>query len=151
MERDKLSKILKEKFEVEIPNNLNIYQTKEKIYIFEKGVEKILNDLKNKKVNIQMYGIYFGKEKTNNIQLSVEGSQIIGKYAKKGLFEFKSREEFERFLKGEELELPKELENEINYPIAKYKDYFGGSIFIDRKRKKIVTRLSKGRRAILIS
>lgn len=150
MNEKELRELIKRKFGCEIENDLAFFQRKEKIFVLKKDVLNALDKLLEKKVNIVNYGIYFGKEKINNIQLTIEGSQIVGKNAVKNVYEFKDFSIFERFLKGEEFEIPNELKESENYPIAKWKDYFAGSIFVDRKRNKIVTRVSKGRRALLI-
>ena len=150
MNEENLRKLIKKKFGCETEKDLAFFQRKEKIFVLKKEVLNILEKLIEKNVNIINYGIYFGKEKINNIQLTIEGSQIVGKNAVKNVYEFKDFSIFERFLKGEEFEIPEEIKNIENYPIAKWKNYFAGSIFIDRKRNKILTRISKGRRALLI-
>jgi len=50
-------------------------------------------------------GIYFGTIEEDGIRLSIEGSFIIGKHAKKNVIEV-DEEQAKRWLKGEDLELP---------------------------------------------
>lgn len=65
-------------------------------------------------------GIYFGKLCKDGVRLSIEGSFLIGKVAKKGIIDL-DEEEAIRWLSGENLE-----REEKGYVILKWRSYFLG-------------------------
>lgn len=65
-------------------------------------------------------GIYFGKIEKDGLRLSIEGSFIVGRVAKRGVIEI-NEEDAIKWLKGEDLEIPYE-----GYCILKWGDYFLG-------------------------
>ena len=66
------------------------------------------------------YGLYFGSLEKNGIRLSIEGSFIVGKLAKKNVIEL-DNEKARRWMSGEDLELPIK-----GYVILKWKNFFLG-------------------------
>jgi len=72
-------------------------------------------------IPISSKGVYFGYIEHNGIRLSIEGSQIIGKLAKKNVLEFNEKEMHEWF-NGMAIE----KECDPGYLIIKYKEDFIG-------------------------
>ena len=58
-----------------------LFSSKSKIYLINKDMSKVDVD----KMRIDTLGMYFGEMKSGEIRLSIEGSQIIGKKAKKSV------------------------------------------------------------------
>jgi len=76
-----------------------------------------------KKLRINSVGLYLGKLKRNyKIKLSLEGAQIVGKYAEKNIIEV-DEDELKRFLSGENIEkfYPVNAERN-NFVLVKHKD-----------------------------
>jgi len=65
-------------------------------------------------------GIYFARLEKDGLRLSIEGSFIVGKDAKKGVFEV-NEENARRWMRGEEIESDMK-----GYVIVKWGDYFLG-------------------------
>jgi len=119
--KELIKKIIKENYGSEIEEDVDFEIRKEKIYFFKSNLKDFYNFLKNKNIKLNSLGIYFGKLKKNNkIQLSIEGSQFVGKKAKKNIFEIHDYKELYEFLLGKKIEI-KNVEKH-NFPIVKYKD-----------------------------
>ena len=94
---------------------------KERVFVFKKNLKPFWEELKKKNIRVNPLGIYFGKIKNNEkIQLSIEGAQIVGKNAKKNVFEINDYNELYEFLLGKPIEL-RNVEKH-NFPILKYKE-----------------------------
>jgi NOL1/NOP2/fmu family ribosome biogenesis protein len=116
-----IKKIIKENFGCDINDEIDFEVRKEKIYFFKSYLKNFFNFLKNKGLKLNPIGIYFGKIKQNNkIQLSIEGSQYVGRKATKNIFEINDYKELYEFILGKKIEL-KNVEKH-NFPILKYKD-----------------------------
>ncbi|MEM4523892.1 MAG: hypothetical protein QXF29_02160, partial [Archaeoglobaceae archaeon] len=102
--------MLKEQFGVEVDLDF-IVKGKGRIFAYKKC------DFRIRSVQ---EGIYFGKLEKDGLRLSIEGSFIIGKIAKKGVVELKD-EEAKKWLMGEDLEIPYK-----GYCILKWGEYFLG-------------------------
>jgi NOL1/NOP2/fmu family ribosome biogenesis protein len=90
------------------------------IFLISRDIEKL--DLDNLRLN--SLGLYIGQLRHDNLRLSIEGSQIIGKSATKNIVEIND-EEFSKWLKGEILQ-KKVDENTKGYVLMKYgKDFVG--------------------------
>jgi NOL1/NOP2/fmu family ribosome biogenesis protein len=96
---------------------------KEKIWVLSKKIREI--DIS--KLRINCIGLYFGKLKANEkIRLSIEGCQLIGKYAKKNVA-ILNKENAERFMKGYDVEVDKHINcEERNFVLVKYGESFLG-------------------------
>ena len=106
------------------------------LFIINKDIEKI--EFENLKIN--NLGMYFGEYKNNDIRPSIEGSQIIGKEATKGIIELDD-EQTRKYMKGESLDMEKE---DSAFLIIKNKENFFGSSKI--KNKKLLNFFPKTRR-----
>lgn len=101
---------MKEQFDAELDIEF-IIRGKKRVFAFKKcdlGIRKVFE------------GIYFGKIEKDGLRLSIEGSFIVGRVARKGIVEI-SEEEAMRWLKGENLD--REFEG---YCILKWGEYFLG-------------------------
>ncbi|MBU1201407.1 MAG: hypothetical protein KJ583_01560 [Nanoarchaeota archaeon] len=114
---------------------------KGKVYVITREVEKL--DLK--KLRIDSIGLYFGTLGDDGFRLSIEGSQIIGKFAKKNVLELDDCQ-FESWLKGEDFEVDTKMSG---FVIVKYKKDFVGCGRI--REKKLLNYVSKSRRLIVIN
>lgn len=74
---------------------------KNKIYIVDKDISKI--DMS--KLRINNIGLYFGEiAKNNELRLSIEGSQIVGKNAKNNVVEV-NKKQAKQWFRGEDIEV----------------------------------------------
>ena len=130
-------KILNKKEKQEIENKLNkqfgikeisekiIMKGKEKLFLFSGSFTneeiKKLEEL----VVIEKIGVYFAKidERTEDIRLSIEGSQILKNQIKKNVFEI-SEELVEQWMKGQELNIKT---GKKGFIVIKYKNDFLGT------------------------
>ena len=130
-------KILNKKEKQEIENKLNkqfgikeisekiIMKGKEKLFLFSGSFTneeiKKLEEL----VVIEKVGVYFAKidERTKDIRLSIEGSQILKNQIKKNVFEI-SEELVEQWMKGQELNIKT---GKKGFIVIKYKNDFLGT------------------------
>lgn len=119
-----IRKVVEKNFGSKISDEIGFEIRNEKIYFFNKELKNIYEFLKLKNLKLEKLGIYFGKIKRNEkIQLSIEGSQFVGKSANKNILEIDNFEKLIKFLRGEiSLEINEKIEKH-NFPIIKYKDY----------------------------
>lgn len=116
-----MKEIIRKNFDCEINDQLEFEVRKERIFVYKKHLKFFWKELKTKKIKVNPLGIYFGKIKNNEkIQLSIEGSQIVGKKAKKNFFEINDYNQLYEFLLGKPLSLKENVEKH-NFPILKYR------------------------------
>ncbi len=110
---------------------------KKRIYIVNKDISKI--DLSN--LNINNIGLYFGElTKNNEIRLSIEGSQIVGKKARKNVVDVNEKQA-KQWFRGEFVET-KEQGN--GFVILKHnKNFLGCGRLVDGK---VLNYVAKARR-----
>ena len=115
----------------------------DKIWICSRDISKI--DLKNLR-RVNAIGLYFGKLKRNNkLQLSIEGSMLVGKDSNKNIAEIYDVNEF---IEGKDVYCTCKNCEKNNFVIVKYrKDFFGSGIL--RDENKIENILPKSRRMSL--
>ena len=116
--------------------------SKEKIWLASDAVQ----NFNLSKVQVNSVGLYFGKLKRNNkIQLSIEGSQIVGRYAQKNILELNEKQAM-RYLQGFDAKVENFENCEINnFVILKLgKDIIGSGIL--REDGRIENLLPKTRR-----
>lgn len=91
---------------------------KDKIYITNKKIKEI----NTKELRVNSAGLYFGRVDEGKIRLSIEGSQLIGPYARKNVATIK-KQEIEEWVKGLDISTDG---NYDGFVIVKYgKDFFG--------------------------
>lgn len=119
-----IRKAIKKNFDVEIDKDIDFEITNEKIRFFKKDLRELYEHLKLKGLRLERLGIYFGKlKKGEKIHLNIEGSQFVGKKAKKNVLNIDDYKTLINFLLGKVT--IKEFQNveKHNFPIVKYKDY----------------------------
>jgi len=72
-------------------------------------------------LNTYFFGLYFGRKEKDGVRLSVEGSYLIAKKAKKGVVLLNDKEAL-RWMKGKDIE----KEGIFGYVILKWGDYILG-------------------------
>lgn len=115
----------------------------DKIWLCSRDIAKI--ELKNIK-RINSIGLYFGRLKRNNkIQLSIEGSMLVGGNARKNIAEI---DDIGNYVAGKDVLCKCENCEKDNFVIIKHnKDFLGSGIL--RDDSKIENILPKSRRMIL--
>lgn len=119
--------------------------SKEKIWLASNAIQ----NFNFNRVKINSIGLYFGKLKRNDkIQLSIEGSQIVGKYAQKNILELDEKQAM-KYLQGFDVRVERFDSCEINnFVILRFgKDIIGSGIL--RKDGRIENLLPKTRRLYL--
>lgn len=91
---------------------------RERVYVVNRDI--LMIDIS--KVRMNSLGIYFGEWKNNELRLSIEGSQIIGPFAKKNVVEL-DEEEMLKWFKGEDF---KKETTAQGFVIVKHKNDFLG-------------------------
>jgi NOL1/NOP2/fmu family ribosome biogenesis protein len=109
---------------------------KDNIYIAKREIF----DLDLSSLRINTIGLYFGEVKNEEFRLSIEGSQMIGKYAKDNVLEL-TREESRDWLRGYDLDKESELKG---FVLVKYNDDFMGTGRI--KEGRVLNFVPKSRR-----
>jgi len=116
--------------------NVFLKSTKDKIYLSNQNISEL--DTKNLRINL--IGMYFAKEDTNGIRLSIEGSQIIGPKATKNVAELNKKQTAE-WMRGEDIEYEGSLKG---FVIIKCEnDFYGVGNY---KEGRILNFVSKDRR-----
>lgn len=125
-ETKKLKEIIRKNYTCKLPDFVFFETSKEKIWVCNEYVKQFLKFLPN----VKFFGVFFGKLKRNKkIQLSLEGSQIVGKNATKNIIEFLNLSDLEKYIK--EGKIPQKIRRNAevhNFPIVKFNNYFAGSI-----------------------
>jgi len=110
---------------------------KDKVYIINKEI--VNYEMGNLRIN--SIGLYFGELVDDSLRLSIEGSQIVGKFARKNVVEVDS-EIARKWLKGEQIEIDgKELKGFVI--IRHQNDFLGSGKF---SQGKILNYVPKTRR-----
>ncbi|MBU1204302.1 MAG: tRNA pseudouridine(55) synthase TruB [Nanoarchaeota archaeon] len=93
-------------------------------------VNKEVFDLPLEKLKINSIGLYFGELKNNELRLSIEGSQLIGKDAKQNLIEINEKQAMQ-WLKGQDVDADG---NYRGFVILKHEnDFLGTGKYKDEK------------------
>ncbi len=93
--------LIKKQFGAEFKSDYAFLKNeKGKIYLINKDISKINLD----KIRINNLGLYFAQVYTNEIRLSIEGSQLIGPLAKKNILELNETQTKE-WMSGSDLDI----------------------------------------------
>jgi NOL1/NOP2/fmu family ribosome biogenesis protein len=104
-EKKHIFNLLDEQFGCELEEEYEFFiNPRNRLFIISKDFSKI--DVKQLRVN--SLGLYLGELYQDELRLSVDGSQIVGRTATKNVLEI-SDEEAERWMKGEDFEVTSEL------------------------------------------
>lgn len=124
-EKQEIEKKLNKQFGIKEISGKIIMKGKEKLFLFsgsftDKEIKK-LEEL----IIIEKVGVYFAKidERTKDIRLSIEGSQIFKNQISKNIFEI-PKELVEQWMKGQELNIKT---GKKGFLVMKYKDDFLGT------------------------
>ncbi len=119
-EKENILNKIKEQFEIkEIILEENMVQNKDgKIFLITKDLSKVNLE----KLRINELGLYIGKD-DKELRLTIEGSQIFGKNARKNIHEI-SKEEVKIWMSGEDIPCDKIYNG---FVIVKHKDNFLGT------------------------
>ena len=113
-----------------------LMNTQNKIFLVNKEVFNI----NLKKLRINSIGLYFGELKNNELRLSIEGSQMIGKSAKQNIIELNEKQAMQ-WLKGEDIGIKGDYNG---FVILKHNnDFLGTGKY---KHGKVLNFVSKSRR-----
>lgn len=107
-----------------------------KIFIVNRDVDR----LNLKVLRINTIGVYFGEDYGDEVRLSIEGSQIVGPHAIKGVVEL-TREDAREWIKGSDLEHPGSTKGFVI--IKSGNDYIGCA---KHKEGKLLNHVPKERR-----
>lgn len=111
------------------------------IFLISRDIEKI----ELEKLRINSLGLYFGQLRNDELRLSIEGSQLLGRFAKKNVAELNS-DEMRQWVKGEEI--AKELPDCSGFVIIRHNgDFLGSGKY---KEGKILNYFPKARRIVNI-
>lgn len=111
-----------------------LLNNKDRLFIINPDLSRVDLD----KLKVDRYGLYFGELKNQELRLSLEGAQLVGKKAKKNLLTLTKSETQEYFL-GKYLE--KDLNQPNHWLLLKYKkDILGCAKY---KKRKIINFLPK--------
>ncbi len=116
-----IMKLLNQQWGYEETLDCGFLQKENDIFLITKEVGKIeLNSL-----NVNSIGLYFAELRHEQLRLSIEGSQIVGKKAKKSVVELDDGQ-LKQWLAGEDIELAESSCENNSYAIVKSKnDFFG--------------------------
>ena len=107
-------------------------------------INRELGDIDFSKLHINNLGLYFGELKTGELRLSIEGSQMVGIFAKKNMVDIDDKN-LEVWMKGEDIEI--KADNLRGFVIIKNnKDFLGCGKY---KEGKVLNYVPKERRVHL--
>jgi len=126
-QKKEILKLISQQFEIEkltLPH-IFVKDTNDRVFIINQKIREI--ELKDYK--IESIGLYFCKLVHNEVRLSMEGSYIIGKQAKKNILEI-NNEQLKDWMQGKDIKLEnqqlKENNNLNGFIIIKYNNDFLG-------------------------
>lgn len=105
-----------------------LISSKQKLYLLTKDIANISKDEEHE-LRIDSAGLYIGRQETEGIRLSMEGSQLVGLHASKHILEI-DEAHLEPWVKGEDFELSEaekeKIDGEEGFFIVKFDgDYMG--------------------------
>lgn len=113
-----------------------LINNKNKIFIVNKDIANINLD----KIRINSIGLYIAEFRNNEVRLSIDGSQLIGKKAKKNIIELDEKQARE-WIKGKDIE---KQTKEKGFVILKHNNDYLGSGKV--KENRILNFVPKTRR-----
>jgi len=122
-QKKEILKLISQQFEIEnltLPH-IFVKDTNDRVFIINQKIREI--ELKDYK--IESIGLYFCKLVHNEVRLSMEGSYIIGKQAKKNILEI-NNEQLKDWMQGKDIKLEDNQNNLNGFIIIKYNQDFLG-------------------------
>lgn len=96
----RISNLIKERWQTGLSKDkAYLFSEKERLYMINKDFSLI-----DEQINLDSIGLYFGTVTNNQIRLSIEGSQLVGKTAKENVISI-NEEQFISWMKGDDLEI----------------------------------------------
>jgi len=137
-----LMKFLYDEFGIEEkPEFVFLKSNKNKVYVVNRDIERI----ELERLRIDSVGLYFGTYQIDGFRPSIEGSQLLSKYAKKNIIEL-NREQKHSWLKGRDIELN---DSENRYVLVKSgKDFLGSGKV---KNGVLMNAVPKSRRLVVVN
>jgi len=124
-ETQEISEKLQNQFGIMQILGILLMKGKERIFLFQGEITE--NEIKkvDSITNIERAGIYIGKifEPTDEIRLSIEGTQIFKNQITRNIFILDKKEDYGKWMNGQELSIKTNLRGMI---VIKYKDEFLG-------------------------
>ncbi len=132
-------KLLQQQWGYEERLDCGFLQKENDIFLITKDIDKI----ELSALNVNSLGLYFAELRHEQLRLSIEGSQMVGKKAKKNIVELNG-EQMKQWLLGEDIELTEISCENNSYVIIKHgNDFFGcGRV----KDGKLINFVPKSRR-----
>ena len=130
-------RLIKKQFNADFKSDFAFLKNeKGKIYLINKDISKISLE----KIRINNLGLYFAQTYTNEIRLSIEGSQLIGPLAKKNILEL-TEQQTKEWMAGSDLDIDEDYSGFVL--IKNKKDFLGcGKV----REGKVFNYVSKARR-----
>lgn len=125
-ETEEIKQKLEEQFGIKKIPGVLMRKGKERIFLFQGEISDEEIRKIDSVVEIERAGVYIGKifEPTDEIRLSIEGTQIFKDQISKNIYELKTKDEFEKWMNGQELNIKTNFKGMI---IIKYGDEFLGT------------------------
>ena len=116
--KKKLNEILSkldEQFGIKKIPGILLQKGKERIFLFNGEISEGEIKKINRITNVERVGIYIGKifEPTGEVRLSIEGAQIFRDQIQKNIFILDKKEDYEKWMNGQELNIRTELRGMI--------------------------------------
>ena len=136
-----IKKIIKKQWNADVTLDYAFLMNgKGKIFVVNREIGRI--DFS--KININNLGLYFGELRFGELRLSIEGSQIIGPFAKKNIIDIDDKQ-IEEWMQGNGIDV--ENKNLDGFVIIKHnKDFLGSGKY---KKGRILNYVPKERRAYI--
>lgn len=135
-EKKNILKILEDQYGISQKLEYAFLVNKEgRIYIVTNEISKIILE----SLNVNSLGVYFGEVYEGSVRLSIEGSQIIGKIAKKNIVDL-SEKELEIWVKRGDIAIEKSFEGFVI--VRNGNDFYGCG---KTKGEKLINYISKSR------
>jgi NOL1/NOP2/fmu family ribosome biogenesis protein len=124
-ENEEILEKMKNQYGIENIKGILLRKGKERIFLFQGEIPKEKISEFDSLLNIERAGVYIGKIflPTNEMRLSIEGTQIFKKSITKNIYELSSEEDYERWMSGQELQIKTGLKGMV---VIKYKEEFLG-------------------------
>ncbi len=112
---------------------------KGKVFLINKDLARI----EIKKIRVDKLGLYFAEVKNNEVRLSKEGAQLIGKHeGLKNVVEL-NKEEMKKYFQGEDLS--KDLGEKNRFVLLKYEeDIFGCAKYKEKNILNFLPKIHRG-------
>ncbi|MBW2970743.1 hypothetical protein KY320_01130 [Candidatus Woesearchaeota archaeon] len=138
-EKKKIFEIIKKQWNAAFESeDAWLLSSKDRVYVVSRDIGRLELD----ELNINNIGLYFGQLVNNELRLSIEGSQIIGRKAKSNVVELND-DELKQWFEGYDLDY---IGDATGFVIVKHKNDFVGCGKV--AKNKILNYVPKARRIV---